>query len=293
MKNLAWLAWPALCISLTLGPAMAAEAPSTSAPPAAPAAPAAQEEVPIDAAALEMLNRMAETLAKARGLSVTIRSNYDVVQEDGGKIEFGERRIVTLNRPNALRVDSQESDGKSIQVSFDGQAITVFSPSENVYARVDKTGSVDDAVRHLVQDLQVRLPMALLLVSTLPEELKARIETLDYVERDALTPVPTDHLVGQTEDIDFQVWIAATDPPLPQRITITYKTDEGEPQFRADFSDWKLNPDITPAQLAFRPPDGAERIPFLVRVPRTAGKASDDAAQGTSGASGSTEGAPK
>lgn len=291
MKNLTWLAWPALCISLTLGPATAADAPSKSAQPAAPAAQG--EEDSIDPAAQDMLNRMADTLAKARGFSVTIRSNYDVVQEDGGKVEFGERRTVTLSRPNALRVDSQESDGKSTQVSFDGQAITVFSPGENAYARVDKTGSVDDAVHYLVQDLQVRLPLALLLVTSLPEELKSRTEALDYVERDTLTPVPSDHLVGQTEDIDFQVWIAASDPPLPQRITITYKTDDGEPQFRADFSDWKLNPEIANAQLAFRPPDGAERIPFLVRVPKTAGRAPDNAGQGTSGASGSTEGAPK
>lgn len=300
MKSLTWLAWPALCISLTLGPALAADPPANSSANSPQVAEqAAPDDSAIDEAALDTLNRMAETLAKARGFSVTIRGSYDVVQDDGQKIEFGERRTVTLSRPGALRVESQESDGKITQVSFDGQAITVFNPKENVYARVDKTGSVDDAVRHLVKDLQVRLPLALLLVSTLPAELDARLQALDYVERDALTPVPSDHLAGQTEDIDFQVWVATGDQPLPQRIIITYKDDEGEPQYRADFSDWKLNPDVPAAQLAFRPPDGAERIPFLVRVPRTAaGQAPDDTSQGTSGqgtsgASGSTEGAPK
>ncbi|WP_448191547.1 DUF2092 domain-containing protein [Azospirillum sp. sgz301742] len=295
MKSLRWLAWPALCITLTLGPALAADPPANpSATPPQAAGQEAQDDLSIDAAARDTLNRMAETLAKARGFSVTIRSTYDVVQDDGQKIEFGERRTVTLSRPDALRVDSQESDGKVTQVTFDGQAITVFNPKENVYARVDKTGNVDDAVRHLVQDLQMRLPLALLLVSTLPAELDARLQALDYVERDGLTPVPSDHLAGQTEDIDFQVWVAASDPPLPQRIIITYKNDEGEPQYRADFSDWQLNPDVPAAQLAFRPPDGAERIPFLVRVPRTAsGQTPNDTSQGTSGASGSTEGAPK
>lgn len=295
MKSLMRLTWPALCVSLLFAPAMAADAPPADAPSQA-AAPAEADEDPIDSAALETLKRMADTLAKASGFSVTIRATYDVVQDTGEKIEFGERRTVKLQRPDALVVDAQESDGKRTQVTYDGKAITVFNPADNAYAQVEKPGSVDDAVRHLVQDLQVRVPLALMLVSTLPKELEDRLEALDYVERDTLTPVPTDHLAGQTEDIDFQIWISVGDPPLPQRITITYKNDEGEPQFRADLSDWNLNPGFSPAQLAFRPPDGAERIPFLIRVPRSMtgqAPAPDDKNLGTSGASGSTEGAPK
>ncbi len=298
MKSLTWPAWPVLWVSLLLGPVMAAEGPPSGAPPEA-AGQAAQDD-PIDDAAMDILERMANTLAEARGFSVTIRANYDAVQDTGEKIEFGERRTVMLSRPGALRVDSQESDGKRTQVTFDGTAITVFDPAENAYARIEQAGSVDDAVHHMVQDLQVRLPLALLLVSSLPQELQERLQALDYVERDTLAPVPADHLAGQTEDVDFQVWIAAEGPPLPHRITITYKTEDGEPQYRADLTDWKLNPDVSAAQLAFSPPDGAERIPFLIRSPRTAAghaPAAEDAAGGGSGASGSaagsTEGAPK
>ncbi len=294
MKSLTWLTWPALCVSLLLGPAMAAEGPPSGAPP--DAAGQATQDDEIDDAAMDALKRMAGTLAEARGFSVTIRASYDAVQDTGEKIEFGERRTVMLSRPSALRVDSQESDGKRTQVMFDGTAITVFDPAENAYGRIEQTGSVDDAVRHMVQDLQVRLPLALLLVSTLPEELQERLQALDYVERDTLMPVPADHLAGQAEDVDFQVWIAAEGPPLPQRIIITYKTEEGEPQYRADLTDWTLNPDVPAAQLAFHPPDGAERIPFLIRSPRTAAghaPADEGAARGGSGSSGSTEGARK
>lgn len=295
MTSLMRLAWPALCVSLLIAPAMAADAPPAGGPSQA-AAPAEADENPIDGAAMETLKRMADTLAKASGFSVTIRANYDVVQDTGEKIEFGERRTVKLQRPGALMVDAQQSDGKRTLVTFDGKAITVFNPADNAYAQVEQTGSVDDAVRHLVQDLQVKVPLALMLVSTLPAELEERLQALDYVERDTLTAVPTDHLAGQTEDIDFQIWITAGDPPLPQRITITYKNDEGEPQFRADLSDWTLNPGFSPAQLAFRPPDGAERIPFLIRVPRSMtgqAPAPEDTSLGTSGASGNTQGAPK
>lgn len=302
MRRLAWLTGPVLCTFLLSGTAWSAEAPSTA--PSNGDTPqmedAAPDEAAIEPEAMDALRRMADTLAQTQRFSVTIRASYDVVQETGEKVEFGERRVLTLSRPDKLRVESQESDGKRTEVTFDGKAITVFNPAENVYAQIEKTGSVDDAVRYLAQELRVRLPLALLLVSTLPDELEQRLESLAYVERDTLTAEPSDHLVGQTGDVDFQVWIATGDKPLPQRITITYKADEGEPQYRADLTDWNLNPDATPAQLAFRPPDGAERIPVMIRVRRSAtgqppppSPSADDPAREASGTSGSTEGAPK
>lgn len=292
-----WPIGPMLCIALLCGPALGAgDAAPGGTPPAAqqPAEPdtgddaaagdAAIDGGAIDGEAMDMLMRMADTLAQAKGFTVTINDRFDVVQDDGEKIEFGDRRNITLTRPDGLRVEAEQSDGTKTLVTYDGKAVTVFKPDQNVYGQTDKAGSVDDAIRFVVRDLQIRVPLAMLLVTTLPDELGQRLQALDYVERDTLTPVPTDHLAGRTEDVDFQVWIPAEGPPLPQRITITYKNDEGEPQYRADLTNWVLDPSVAPDQLAFTPPAGAERIPFLVRVPREkTGRPPSD----------STEGAPK
>lgn len=305
MRRLIRPLWPVLSVPLLFNPAWAAGQPSPGDTPTAAqqaTAPKARDDMPvIDSGAMDALKRMADTLAQAKGFRVTISSRYDVVQNTGEKIEFGERRTVTLNRPDALRVEAQQSDGKTTLVSYDGKAITVFNPDRNVYGQVDKPGSVDDAIRYVVQDLQVGLPLALLLVTTLPAELDQRIQALDYVERDTLTPVPTDHLAAQTEDADFQVWIPTEGASLPQRITITYKNDEGEPQYRADLTDWAMNPDTAPAQFAVTLPAGAERIPFLIRVPRavadqppaTEFPSQNKPGQNKQGISDSTEGAPK
>jgi hypothetical protein len=43
---------------------------------------------------------MASFLAKAPRLSVTADCSYDVVQDSGQKIEFGEVRAITLRRPD-------------------------------------------------------------------------------------------------------------------------------------------------------------------------------------------------
>ena len=38
------------------------------------------------------------------------------------------------------------------------------------------------------------------------------------------------------------------------------------PQFRAEFSDWNLSPEVTDSMLAFTPPEGAEKIAFLPQL---------------------------
>ena len=265
MKSVIWLTGAALCGSLLMGSAAVAEE-QPSASERTTAAQPAQESAPVDSKAMAILQRTAERLARAKRFSVSIRAGYDVVQESGQKIEFGERRTLLLSRPDGLRAEAQLSDGDSRLVVFDGKTITVLDPDDKVYAQVEKRGSVDDAVRYLVGDLQVRLPLALMLVTTLPEALKRRIQSLAYVEEDAVTEVPTDHLAGRTEDVDFQIWIAREGEPLPRRIVLTYKHEDGEPQFWAVFTDWNLAPEVSESQFAFTPPAGAERIPFLVRV---------------------------
>ena len=51
---------------------------------------------------------------------------------------------------------------------------------------------------------------------------------------------------------------------------LTYTKDKGEPQFRAQFSDWNLAPTVTEATFATAPPPGAQRIAFLAEMPRSA-----------------------
>jgi hypothetical protein len=56
---------------------------------------------PSELQAASILKNMSEYLAHADRYGVTIRDGYDVVQESGQKIEFGELRIVTVSRPIA------------------------------------------------------------------------------------------------------------------------------------------------------------------------------------------------
>jgi hypothetical protein len=228
----------------------------------------AQEQSPTPSAseqrAMNILKNMSQYLAKVERFSVTIRDGYDAVQESGQKIEFGEIRKVVVNRPDRLRFEIERSDGEKGLVIFDGKDFTVYTAKNNVYATVSKPGTLDQAIKYAVDDLKVRVPLAIMLVSTLPSQLDHLVVSADYVETTTIMDVPCDHVAARTSrGVDFQVWVAQGTEPLPRRVVITYKDEPGQPQFWADFSDWNLAPEISDALFTFTPPNGADRIQFL------------------------------
>ncbi|MGQ0593776.1 MAG: DUF2092 domain-containing protein [Gammaproteobacteria bacterium] len=239
------------------------------------AGPAAATPVEPQADAEAILMGMAELLSRTQRFSVNVLSSYDTVQPSGQKIEFGDNRTLTVSRPDRMRAEAERSDGDKQLVLFDGKAITVYSSPRNVYATISKPGDLDDAIAYFMRDLHMRLPLALLFVNRLPAELEHRVQSVDYVEKTSILGAPAHHLAGQTTTVDFQIWVADGGQPLPQRVVLTYKDAEGEPQFRAQFSDWNLAPEISDSMFAFTPPEGAEKIAFLpqlraVAVPRKA-----------------------
>lgn len=247
-------------------PLPAAEAPAP--PPAANAPTSADAAIPNPA--MEHLMRMANFLAQLKEFSVTLHSGYDVVQESGQKIEFGENRKMTVVRPDRFRVDVERSDGESFTSVFDGKTVTVFSPKKNLYAATEVQGDIDAAIRHFVRDLNMRMPLAMLWVTTLPQQLEQRAIEADIVETSSLQDTPCFHLAVRGESVDFQLWLPTTGDPLPRRIILTYKNADGQPQFWANFSDWNTAPNPPAALFTLDIPKDAGRIEFLARVPRPA-----------------------
>ena len=219
-----------------------------------------------DTEAREILSKMADVLSQAAGFSVTVRSSYDAIQQDGQRIEFGERRNIFLQRPDQLRVEVERSDGDLGLVIFDGKTITAFKSNDNVYALVEKPGSIDAAIVYLVKNLQTPFPLARMFLTTLSRDIQQWIESVRYVEDNVLTDPLSVHLAGQAADVDFQIWVAQGEHPLPQRIVLTYRTEPGQPQFRADFIGWSLTPENDAARFAFVPPENAEQILFMAPV---------------------------
>ncbi|OEU62852.1 MAG: hypothetical protein BA870_02075 [Desulfuromonadales bacterium C00003094] len=223
---------------------------------------AKHSEGQIEDQALKVITRYTNFLTNLKQLHVSTEFGFDVLQENGQMIEFGSHQEITVQRPDQFRVDFTRRDGDSGSIVYDSKEITIFSPEESVYAKTPFEGEVDDAFKFLVEKLNLSIPMRDFFANDLNVTLLAKIESGQYVEESTVGGVLCDHLALRNSYVDFQLWIAQGDEPLPRRLVITYKNDEGRPQFWAQFQRWESSPKITAGHFSYSPPAGTERIPF-------------------------------
>ncbi len=214
-------------------------------------------------AAAARIGAMANFLATAQRLGVVVDCTYDVVQDSGQKIEFGERRELTLRRPDRARFEVTRRDGSRRGLLFDGTQLTAFDRDEKVYATVTKPGTLDAALAYYTQELKMRLPLHELFAADLPRQLKDVLGNARVVGKETVGGVATDHVAFRGDTVDVQLWIARDGDPLPQRIVITYRLAAGQPQFEADFHGWTFTPDIPDSAFTFVPGADAEKVPIL------------------------------
>lgn len=235
-------------------------------------------ESPSQQFARDRLQAMAGAISAAERLSVSMSVVYDVVQDNGQKIEFGEMREVALQRPDRLRIVEATSDGSKDVLLFDGTNITVYNGAANVFAQAPQPGGIDDAVKYFVRDLGMRLPLAPMLLKDFTRELQRRIVSVDYVGFTEMQGERVHHVAARTAQADLQVWIRDAEAPLPLRVVMSYPDAEGHPQFRADFSRWDLAAAFSPEHFAFKPAGDALQIPFAVQfIPQEGSAAADGA----------------
>ena len=219
------------------------------------------------------LMKMAEFLAKAQRFSVKADIEYDVIQDWGQKLEFGASRMITVKRPDRISIDIVDRDGTKRGFRFDGKQIAFFGLNEKLYATAEKAGDLDAAFAYFTQDLQMPLPMGELFANNLPKGLKDRFSAAYYVEETSTVGgVPCDHLALRNDMTDAQVWITKGDNPLLHRLVITYKHENGQPEFRADFHDWNFSAEAPDSLFTFTPAEGAARIQFVAGMDPNAGK---------------------
>jgi hypothetical protein len=166
-----------LLVLLLVGTLAGAQTPST----------AASER---DEQAMSILKHMANFLSQAQRFSVMVDTGFDVVQDSGQKIEFGETRKIVVRRPDHARIDITKRDGATSGFIFDGKEIALFNTRENVYATAAKPGTLDEAIDYFMNNLDMRFPLADLLSSKLAETLSARVRAIYYVEQAALPACP-------------------------------------------------------------------------------------------------------
>jgi hypothetical protein len=95
-----------------------------------------------------------------------------------------------------------------------------------------------------------------------PFDIKTDVLSNEYLGESTLNGVECDEFAFRFPDTDLQIWIKAGDQPLPQRVVITYRDSPGQPQYKAQFSNWDLSSVLPDKLFKFVPPEGSRQIIF-------------------------------
>ena len=221
----------------------------------------------IDPLALTELLRMTDFVAGTQHFSFAVHASYDVLQEDGQKLEFPESRTIAVSRPDHVRGDIIDSEGTESVITFDGKQLILYNKSDQVCATTETVGTIDTAIEKLANEFGIRMPLAMLINSKLTDILRGKITAADKVGTSTLRGAICTHLTARSKDVDLQVWVQEGEQPFPRRIVLTYRSEPGMPQYRADLTDWKIMTARDNAKVTYQVPAGTEQFDFHIAIP--------------------------
>jgi hypothetical protein len=230
--------------------------------------------------ATESVVHAANFLADQMSFSVVADISFDALQSDGRLLEFGERREISMRRPDRARVDATRRDGDVRTLYFDGSAIFVDLPEHNAFVSVERPGTLYAALDYLSEELDAPVPLANLFSENFAAPLENQIAAGHYAGPAEIDGRHCEHFAFRLPEVDVQLWIEEGDRPLVARVVITHKHDEGNPQFRATLRDWDLTLETPDELFSFEPKEGSERLSvgsFL--TPETPGETGGEATE--------------
>ena len=231
-------------------------------PDASLSQPDATSEPALDPAALASLRRMADYLTSLPAFRVETEAEYDAVQLDGQRIEFGAKRELTIRRPNRIRVDATNRNGAQQSLFYDGQQVALLDRTHEIYATAAQSGDIAATLAYLEEHLGLPIPLGELLSADLASQIVDGLVFAGVVDEETIDGVRCDHLALRKPERGIQIWIEQGAKPLPRRVSITYEQESGQPQFRARLSKWDVAPRIQDSVFQLAPPAGSERISF-------------------------------
>jgi hypothetical protein len=205
------------------------------------------------------LKKMSAFLAKLTRFALEAEESFDEVPDGQPKLQLTNVRRIAVVRPNRLASDAA-GDTLNRAAWYDGQTVTVLDKEHNAYTSIKAAATIDATLDKLEDEYGVTLPLADILYSDPYAVVTEGVTYGRYLGIHQAAGVPCHHLVFSQPTIEWQIWIDASDQPLPRKLVITYVQEAGEPQYSATMRRWSLDPKFSDDLFTFEAPEGAQKI---------------------------------
>ena len=216
----------------------------------------------VDPEAVKLLRRMTDYLGSLQQFSVHTQTTLEDVLASGHRVDFDVSANVIISRPNKLHAE-RKGDLIDQIFSYDGKTLTLYNPSDKVYATEPAPGTIEEVLDFARESLGLTVPAADLVYRNAFPLLMQDVTFAAVVGKAVIGGVTCDHVLFSRPGVDFQVWVAAGGQPLPCKYVVT---DTGTParlSVTTVMSDWNVAPAVADGQFTFVPPQGTKPITFM------------------------------
>lgn len=262
--------------SLVLGLVLAGLVPAHAAPagggepPAAAGAETGASEDPgedlRDPEALAELKRATDFLTALPRFQFKAAAVYDVIQDDGRRLQFEKHGEVYLQRPDKFFADVYLDNGRHRQFWYDGQMLGFAELSRKLHTQLKAPSTIDDTLDLLEELFKEPMPLADLLYSDL-SPLGQKAFEADIVGDSLVDDRSCVHLAFRGETVDWQLWVDKGAQPFVRKLAISYREQPGVPQFVAVLKDWETPERFSDGLFSFTAPAGSAWVNILVPMP--------------------------
>lgn len=212
--------------------------------------------------AKKIVKAMSDYVTSQKNISFAFDSTIEVVTRQQQKIQFSSSGQVLLSRPDKIRA-TRTGGYADVELVFDGKTATLYGKHRNLYAQVDALGSVDQLVERMRSRLEVDMPGADLLMTTVFDDLMNGVIISSHIGRGVIEGIECEHLAFRNDDVDWQLWVEVGAKPIPRKYVITTTAVNGGPQYTLVIRDWKTDGQPAPNAFAFTPAAGAEKVEIV------------------------------
>jgi hypothetical protein len=216
----------------------------------------------VDPAATTILKRMTDYLGSLKQFSVHTQNDVEDMLDSGHRVDYEVSASVVISRPNKLRAE-RKGDLTDQVFYYNGKTLTLYNPSDKVYATDPAPGTIQDTLTYAREKLGLVVPVADLIYPNAYPLLMQGVTLAKVVDKSMIGGVRCDHLLFSRPGVDFQVWVADTGKPLPYKYVVT---DTGTPALLSVstvMSRWNVAPQVADARFTFVPPKGTKKIIFM------------------------------
>jgi hypothetical protein len=212
--------------------------------------------------ARELLGRMDAEIASFESFVLKGDAYADARMPAGQIIEHSSEVIARVQRPGKMRITKQDAENL-VDIFFSGGLLTVYNTQDNFFAQTQIPEGIDSAADFALNRVGLDLPFLDFVSKKLSGQLTEGAQDVQHLGKSLIRGKIYEHIGVRTPEVDIQLWIASEGRPLPGKMAISSKWENGNPRFVA-FLHWDAGVEIPDSEFKFEQPENAVQIEFIL-----------------------------